>query len=247
MTLGSVESLISDLSKQQANYIPAEGVQRDLASKRLIMLISATSMGKSSLMNELNQLYPEIAIAGTIKTRPKRADDDMARYTFYSHDEVGLSQLKGRVERGELVQYVVDDYTGYVSGSAPSDYPSAVNIGDYYSFVYEQFLGYGFKEVMPISVITDPDVWQKRFDNRFSPEDPQRKGRIAEAIASLSWSLEQGKYHKWVINQDGELVNSAEDLKQIIDGQINHAYQARAQSVAEACLSHIKQLEADQT
>lgn len=71
MTLGSVESLISDLSKQQANYIPAEGVQRDLASKRLIMLISATSMGKSSLINK-RIIITNINRAGIIARRATR-------------------------------------------------------------------------------------------------------------------------------------------------------------------------------
>ena len=220
------------------SYHPSDDVKGKLASKKLIMLVSATGMGKSTIMRGL---APDIPTVGTITTRPQRSDDASERYHFYEHSDEGLAPLLDDIETGTLVQYVINPHSGYIYGSSLEDYPNDINVGDYFSTVVDDFMTYGFKEIIPISVITEPDMWQRRFDKRFPIGHPDRLARCEEAITSLKWSLSRPDV-KWVINRDNKSQAAVTSVKDIVEGKIDEKIQTEAVQLAKKCLQTIQQV-----
>ena len=231
---------LARLAKKQAHYRPSRKVAEKLSDKTLIMLVSATSMGKSTIMRGLHDHFNEISVVGTITSRPPRVDDDLSRYTFYDHTDRGLRPILDAIEKGEVVQYVINPYSGFVYGSSLQDYPSVVNIGDYFSSVVDTFYTYGFQKILPISIITEPNSWLNRFNARFPMGSPDRGARRDEAITSLLWSLGRQDL-LWVINRDGESIAAINSLKNSIDDNIDYAEQTEAIRLAKACLKTIRE------
>lgn len=230
---------IEELLAGQDAYRPSDSTQAALSGKTLIMLVGPTGAGKSTVMREVTKLDPSVSIVGTITTRPPRPDDQLSRYTFYKHTDEGLQPLFDDIAAGRLVQYVVNPYSRYLYGSSLSDYPAAVSIGDYFSSVVEDFDTYGFGRIIPITLVTDVQSWQRRFDERFPVDHPQRSSRRSEAITSLTWSLGEHKTpHHFVCNPDGSPGAAARDIVAILGGRMPD--QATARRIAAECLETIR-------
>lgn len=241
--------MLSDKTKQhiktllasQDDYRPSTETRLGLSEKTLIMLVGPTGAGKSTVMRQFTTLDPNISIVGTITTRAPRHDDHIERYTFYEHSEAGLQPLFDNISKGKLVQYVVNPYSHQIYGSSLSDYPSDVNIGDFFSNVIEPFHDYGFGRVIPITIVTSGESWLNRFNQRFPVGHPQRASRRAEAITSLRWSLDKHKTaHFFVLNPEGSAMEAAKDIAMILNGGLPNQAQARA--AAKECLAVIQKL-----
>lgn len=232
---------IDELLARQDAYRPSGGCRAILAGKTLIMLVGPTGAGKSTVMRELTRLAPDISIVGTITTRPPRPDDQLDRYTFYEHTDEGLKPLFDDIAAGRLVQYVVNPYSHQLYGSAPEDYPATVNVGDYFSSVVDEFHSYGFGHILAVTIVTSPDCWLARFNERFPEGHPQRDARRAEAIESLHWSLGPHKTaHYFVVNHEGAPEAAAIDIRRILEGRPPN--QSSACQMAEQCLAAITAL-----
>jgi energy-coupling factor transporter ATP-binding protein EcfA2 len=230
---------IEHLLAVQDTYRPGEEARTALADKTLIMLVGPTGAGKSTVMQGLIRLDSDISIVGTITTRPPRPDDQFDRYTFFEHTDEGLQPLLKDIAERKLIQYAVNPYSYQIYGSAPGDYPSRINIGDYFSSVVDDFHAYGFGRIIPITLVTAPESWQKRFDERFPTGDPQRESRRREAVESLEWSL--GAHHTthyFVFNPEGSPQAAASDIRAVVHG--NAPAQAPIRTIAEACLETIQ-------
>ncbi len=230
---------IEQLLAGQDAYRPGDDTRAALSDKTLIMLVGPTGAGKSTVMREVTKLDASISIVGTITTRPPRPDDQLSRYTFYEHSDEGLRPLFDDIAAGRLVQYVVNPYSYYLYGSSLADYPAAVNIGDYFSSVVEDFDTYGFGRIVPVTLVTTAESWRERFDERFPPGHPQRESRRSEAALSLTWSLGEHKTtHYFVHNPDGSPEAAARDIIAILGGHIPD--QASPQRIAADCLETIR-------
>ncbi len=239
MTLSNeTKRRIADLANKQDNYQPNQETKNQLSDKTLIMIVGATCMGKSTLMNEVEHRSHGVKIVGTTTTRPRRPDDHPARYTYFEHTDSGLEPLLNSIEQGGVVQYVVNPHSGFIYASHVEDYKSNVNIGDYFASVIDDFKQYGFDEIMPITIVSNPDDWERRLAERFSRRHPDRQARLEEAIESLDWSLHQEDM-QFAVNIDGDPVTGAETILSIIQGG-NGASNGR--ELAEACLERARSL-----
>lgn len=228
------------LQAAQSAYLPAASVRRALQAKTLIMLVAATGMGKSTIMRELTALRADISMVGTITTRPARPDDDLSRYTFYHHSDDGLAPLLDQIDRGELVQYVINPRSLFVYGSSLGDYKGGYSIGDYFSSVVADFPRYGFSRIVPVSIVTEPSSWKQRFEERFGSNHPERKARRDEAIDSLNWSLKHQDELIWIINRDEDIRGAAQALDHALTASAPHK-PAEVISLAERCLKTIRE------
>lgn len=241
MTLSATTvQLIDELHEQQAVYRPSKAVSDQLADKTLIMLVGATCMGKGTVMQLVAQTQPDIDVVGTITTRPPRPDD-VVRYTYYDQTNEGLQPLFDRIKQGELVQYVVNPYNKHIYASDIDDYPGEICIGDYFSTVVKPYKTYGFKQIIPITVVTDPTSWRRRFELRFPEGHADRLARLQEAQQSLDWSLAQTEEHFWAVNRDGDSKTAVQDILDALADKSDNAAEARA--LAQDCLTLIKQLQ----
>jgi hypothetical protein len=230
---------LNDLMLKQAAYKPSAAVQQAIADKTLIMLVGATCMGKSTLMSSLAHANSYIRMASSITSRPPRPDDP-STYTYYEQSDKGLAPLFERIERGELVNYAINPYNHLVYGRAPTDYPGDVNIGDYFSSVVDQFRHLGFKQIIALTVVSEPADWLRRFENRFPPEHPQRISRLQEAAESLRWSLGQTHDHLWLVSKEDKQDEMVQNLYHVLEYGDDDNQQAP--KLALACLELIESM-----
>ena len=230
----ATQRLLQKLHQLQNDYQPAPATSAELSTKTLIMIVGATCVGKNTIMQALASSDPQFSIAGTFTSRPPRADDDPAAYTYYDHTDEGLQPILERIAEKKVVQYAVNPHSLFLYGSEPNDYSSDFAIRDVFSSAVEGFRQLGFKYTPTVTLVTQPDVWRSRFDVRFPVGHPDRTARRDEAVDSLGWSLSQSDDHYWVENVDGQPELAANEIKAIALGESQGQPQARA--LAEACL-----------
>ena len=238
----ATQQLLQKLHQVQNTYKPAPAITAQLSAKSLIMVVGASCVGKNTLMTTLAGADNQFGVAGNFTSRPQRADDDPAVYTYYEHTDEGLQPILERIAKREVLQYAINPHSLFVYGSEPRDYPHLFNLKDVFSSAVDGFRQLGFKQTLTVSVVTQPAVWQQRFDARFPVGHPDRVARRDEAIDSLSWSLGQTDEHFWVENVDGQPELAANEIKTIALGQSQG--QPAARNLAEACLKAARNLAA---
>lgn len=209
---------IDRLYKTQDQYEPNLDIADKLAAKTVVMIVGATCEGKNVLMNAAAKLDDRFGVTGTRTSREPREGDEH-RYTYYENTDEGLQEVLSSIDSREMVQYAINPYSRFIYASAIDDYPSEYNLADIFSSAIENFRKLGFKQSVAITVISEPDVWLKRFEERFPYGHPQRQARCDEAIESFTWSLSQTKDHFWVENVDGNPELAAREIIAISLGE----------------------------
>lgn len=234
------EQYIDTLFAAQATYKPNQSVLQKLKKVTLISFVGASSMGKTTIMDALVSLDPtRFGKTKNFTTRPARPDDDPKRYYYFDHTEKGLAPIFEGIRSHELLQYNIDPFSHYIYGSEINGYTHEYNLADIWSTSIEGFRQLGFGKLYICSVVTEPDEWFARFNQRFAVDNPMRQARLKEAAISLEWSLAQSSSdHCFIINRDGKAHAAAADVRQFLEnGNIN---QTEARQLAHNCLERIK-------
>ncbi|QQS18071.1 hypothetical protein IPL68_05510 [Candidatus Saccharibacteria bacterium] len=234
---------LQELLAAQPTYKPTNVVLEQLRFIRMLCFVGATCMGKTTLMDALVALDPtRYGKTRNFTSRPPRADDDPKRYYYYEHSDAGLAPILRKIAQHENLQYNINPYTLIMYGSEIDDYPYAYNLGDIFSSSIDGFRQLGFGELRVFSVVTTPEVWLHRLEERFPPGHQHRQARLNEAADSLSWSLAQtNPDHSWVINPLDDIRVAATSVDCAIRGE-KPSNQAEARHLAEACLAKAKEL-----
>lgn len=230
------------LLAEQPTYRPTDEVLAQIADKHVICFVGATGMGKTTIMQGLVGQSGDYGEFIVFTSREPRPEDNKARYTYYEHSNAGLAELLARIEARQVVQYNINPFSLLVYGSEATGYKYTQNIGDVFASSIDGFRQLGFGSVQVFSVVTEPESWLKRFDERFPLGDARRDARRLEAIHSLEWSLAQtSDGHAWIINRDGTPDETVAAATRAIHGHSNE--QSTARELAEACLELIKGLQ----
>ncbi|PID99520.1 hypothetical protein CSA80_02045 [Candidatus Saccharibacteria bacterium] len=239
---------LQQLLASQPTYKPNQAVQAALKDINVSCFVGATCVGKTTLMDALVAYRPQYyGKTRNFTSRPPRADDDPKRYYYYEHSDAGLAPVFARIAQHENLQHNINPYNLTVYGSELADYPHPMNVGDIFSSSIDGFRQLGFGTLHVFSVVTDPDAWRTRLEQRFPSGHPQLHARLEEAVASLTWSLTQtAQDHAWVINPPNDIQAAVTAVDAIIRGE-NASNQAEAQNLATACLEQAKKLLNDTT
>jgi guanylate kinase len=220
MVTESTAQALDQLYKIQNHYVPNDTVREQLSTKTLTMVVGAACEGKSTVIAELVRQDNRFAIAGSFTTRDPRPDDVEKPYTYYPNTEEGLAQLFSRIGRREVVQFAVHPFSKHMYGTEITDYSKAYNVLDTFAGVVAGFREYGFKATHAVSIVTEPQAWVARFNERFPLGHPQRAGRRDEAIQSFEWSLAQtDSYHAFVENIAGKPEIAAQNIIDVTFGR----------------------------
>jgi guanylate kinase len=226
---------LNKLFQDQDQYEPNMAVADKLATKTIVMLIGATCEGKNAVMDAASKLDEQFKVAGTRTSREPREGDDTKRYTYFENSDAGLAKVFQDIENREMVQYAVNPYAQLIYGSTIKDYSGTYNLADVFSSAVDNFRRLGFQQALAITVVSQPDVWLKRFEERFPAGSPQRRARRDEAIESFTWSLSQNDTdHFWIENIDGKVDIAAQEVINISMGTSKG--QPAARNLAEASL-----------
>lgn len=194
---------LQELRAQQAAYEQRPEDRQKLADRTVLAFVGAACEGKNTLMDATVALDKRFHVIGTVTTREPRESDKGLPYTYYEHTDAGLQVLFQDIRDRKLVQYFVAKQAPFhVYGSDTGDYPGEYNVGDYFAGSIADMRSRGFKKVIALTVITRPEIWLKRFEERFPPGHELRTYRRDEAIESFEWSLAQPTdgNHFWVEN-----------------------------------------------
>lgn len=236
----ATERRLDSLLEVQNNYRPNPDIAAQLKHTAVTMLVGASCEGKSTAMHAAAQLDRRFGITGTFTSRPAREDDE-GLYTYYEHNDAGLEPILARIERQQVVQYAVNPFTKQLYGSELADYHAQYNLTDVFSAAVDGLRQQGFGRSKVVTVISDPEAWLRRFEERFPPGDGRRKPRRDEAIQSFEWSLAQpAGQHFWVENIDGQPQRAAREIIAITLGTSLGHSQARA--LAEASLLAVRRI-----
>lgn len=227
------------LYSQQSVYRPAPAIAEQLFQRTVIMLVGATCMGKNTIMEAVCTADDRFRISGRFTSRAPRDSDDPDEYTYYPNTDAGLAPLLQRIADRQVVQYAVNPHANLIYGTSIEDYAAEYNLSDVLAAAVDTFRRLPFRRTLAITVVTEPDAWVRRLDERFPPGDPQRRPRLQEAIESLRWSLAQtGSDHAWIANLDGNQAQAAQEvLRIVLEGPAEGGLPpAQLRSLAEACL-----------
>ncbi len=241
MIAESTEKELRRLLSAQPTYRPTDAVLEQIADVEVVCFVGASCMGKTTLMQQLVAEDVDYGEFVVFTSRQPRPEDNQARYSYYNHDDEGLRPLLERIDSQEVLQYNINPFNLHVYGSEVTGYTHRYNIGDIFASSIDGFRQIGFKKVVVISVITTPQAWQRRFDERFAADNPHRQARLLEAASSIKWSLAQtADDHAWVINRDGESAQALKVVQKILAGESQQSDEAR--QFAEDCLTLVESL-----
>ncbi len=202
MISAATERQLDELLLVQNAYTPNAAIKEQLTHKAIVMLVGATCEGKSTAMHATVALDKRFGTTGNFTSRAPR-EDDIDSYTYYEHTDVGLMPILTRIRHHEVVQYAINPFTKQIYGTEVGDYNADYNVKDVFASAIDGFRQLGFGSTKAITVITEPETWLRRFEERFPPGDSRRTARRDEAIQSFEWSLAQpAGRHFWVENID---------------------------------------------
>lgn len=203
-------------------YRPPD-LREQLADKTMIAVVGPSSVGKTSLIQEIVHQNPDdFHAVQTLTTRPPSPRDDNGSMRYLPHNKEGLDQLRDKMERGDLVQIKLHDTTGYVYATELSDYPKPYNLLAVLATEVHKFRRLPFGYCATIGVAANPkNAWGPWLMDRFSATDNSSEvtKRLAEARISLNWLLNDAET-MWIENRPGdlELSHTAREIVRLVRG-----------------------------
>lgn len=221
------------LYELQTSYKPDSEIAAQLGSKTILLFVGATCVGKNTIMDGLASRDGRFQVVGTFTSREPRTEDKA--YTYFENSDLGLRSILEAIEQRQVVQYAVHPFAHTLYGSQLQDYSGDFPMADIFSGAVGQFKQLGFKQTEVITIVTEPNAWLRRFEERFPYGNPQRQARRDEAIESLKWSLAQpSEGYAWVINIDNELDAALEQTMDAATGK--HQDDSKARGLARAMI-----------
>lgn len=230
-----------ELYKTQDAYRASSDIAEQLADKTLVMFIGASGQGKNTIMEAVTKLNGQFQTAGNHTTRAPRDSDDPSLYTYHEYSDTGFAPIFSMIDRHELVQYVVNLHSYLMYFRTPDNFASNFPMTDTLSNVVDSHRKLGFKRAIAITIVSQPQQWLQRFNERFPVGHPDRKARRDEAIESLKWSLAQtGPDHYWAENvQDKPELAAQAVLDIALNGSTG---QLHAKALAASSLDHAREI-----
>lgn len=166
-----------------------------LSNKTLVMLISPSAMGKSTIVQETIRRDTRFRRVRSFTTRPPRPNDEPNQFFYFSKEELGL-----RREAGEIITEVTFPTTGQTYGSIAESYAGDFCVLETLANSVDQYRDLGFARTVAVSITADADIWRQRFLERYPEPTEDALQRSIEARLSIQWSLSQSNEHVWLIN-----------------------------------------------
>lgn len=183
-----------------------------LAATTLVMVVGPSSIGKSTLMNEVVGLDPRFGRVRSFTTRPPRANDEPGQYIYLTDQE--LSQ---RANSGKVITDVIYPTTGFHYGTVAESFSNSINLLDTLAHSVADYRRLPFARTITVSLTTEPQAWSEWLKERFPNGGDDYIKRLEEAIASITWSLKQTSDHHWLVNRPDALNRTAEILIELVN------------------------------
>ncbi|MBP9853105.1 hypothetical protein KBC77_03915 [Candidatus Saccharibacteria bacterium] len=233
-------SKLQQLLATQPTYQPSSPVLAQARTIKVLCFVGASCMGKTTVMDALVASNKDFGKTRNFTSRPPRNEDDQKRYYYFEHSDEGLQPIFSHIENRELLQYNINPFSLYVYGSEVSGYPYRYNLADIFASSISDFRNLEFKKLDVFSLVSPAEVWLRRFQIRFTPDNPQYVARLQEAEQSLLWSLDQKDNDHCLLLNDTTPENVATSVVTCLQGET--LAQAQARKHAQECLKLVRDL-----
>lgn len=241
--MSSISSLTETLGAMSASYETSDTAKHVLQQKELVPLIGPFAVGKTALMRAAENLDREFGRVRSFTTRPRRVGEEGDAYDFLPHSDATLRQIQAQATRRELVQFIVHPTTGNVYGSTVDSYRTTYSMLDTMPSSLPGLLSLPFREIKKVAIAVPPDVWEHRMAERLRSGDVSDiRKRLAEGVANITWSLDQGNDLAWVINGACDISTVARNLTRVVKDGYRPDKSARV--TAAQLLTRLKALQA---
>lgn len=237
------EAHLRELLDNQNTYRPSPEYAQQLGDREALLFVAPAAGGKSFIMETVARLSDRHVIAGNNTSRGPRPDDKGRRYGYIDYSDQGFAPVFAEIARGEVVQYGVFPGALDLYFTRASDFYGEINMMDALAGSIDGIQSIPFRHVSAVSLVTEAGSWLHRFNQRFPVGHEKRGSRIAQAVESLTWSLDQSETDMfWVENITNEPEITAQHIVGLSDGR--YMYEPRLRRVAEQCLKAVQRLEA---
>lgn len=186
-------SVLERLEKARQNqllYKPNEDIANELQKRTLVMVVAPTACGKSYIMEKIIHTQPDCRRVVDITSRDPRPDDPPGAFEYIPHDDRSISEFLGRMDRHELVQYVIHPTTGNIYGTDLAGYSAEYNFLETLSNSVTYMRRLPFERTLVIGIAVELSQWQNWFNARFNEPNEERRNRLQEAVMSLEWLMD---------------------------------------------------------
>lgn len=183
-------------------------------SGKLFVFSSASGAGKTTLMNMVMPLFPNIVYSVSATTRkPRDGEIDGVHYFFKTKQE-----FEKMIEQNSLVEWnkVYNNYYGTPKFFVEQKISEGLNV----AFDLDVFGKTNFDKVYPdaIGILILPtslEELEKRLRNRNTETEETLKIRVENAKKEIEFAKTKGKYQHVIYNDD--LETAVAELKGIIE------------------------------
>lgn len=240
MLSSSIQKQLGEAANSQSSYTPNGQVGKELRTKRLIMLVGPAATGKSYLMNRIAERDTDFSRVSVFTTREARDDDEPGMFRCLPHDDKHVAELLETIKLGNAVQYAIHPTSGRIYGSVLADYPKTYNMLATLSGIVNHLRELPFAHTYVVGLVCDPDIWLKRFYERYPEPSEERTKRLQEAVVSLEWLLNPQNQSS-IIWADATKVGAEDAIQSVINAvKYNTHDSSVAKKVAERMLERVK-------
>lgn len=237
----SVQKQLEDASKIQSTYTPNAQAGKELRTRQLIMLVGPAVTGKSYIMNRIAERDPDFSRVSVFTTREARSDDEPGMFRCLPHDDKSVTELLETIKLGNAVQYAIHPTSGRIYGSILADYPKTYNMLATLSGIVNHLRELPFAHTYVVGLVCDPEIWLKRFYERYPNESDERTKRLKEAIVSLEWLLTPENQNH-IIWADATKVGAEDAIQSVINAVKYNKHDGSAdRKMAETMLERVKE------
>ena len=176
----------------------------------LVVLSGPSGVGKDSVLDELNKIYPTAIKCVTMTTRqPRNGEVDGVDYTFVSVDE-----FRKCVDKGGFLEYA--EVHGNLYGTPRRWVEANLEQGADIFLKIDVQGGLAVKQQMPGAVMIfllppSMEELERRLRSRLTETDAEMQMRLLNALSEL----EQISHYDYVIVNDS-ISNAAQELKAVL-------------------------------
>jgi guanylate kinase len=205
----------------------------ELGDKTLVMLVSPSAMGKSTIVHQMLARDTRFRRVRGFTTRSARPNDEPRQFFYFTPDEVAAKR-----DAGEVITEVTFPGSQRTYGTIAESFSGDYCVLETLANSVEQYRSTGFGRTVTISLTTHAASWRARFLERYPKPTETALQRVDEARLSIQWSLSQTTGHAWLIND-----SSPESVaRRLIDIVTTNSPGDSGAPVARQCLDAIDTL-----
>jgi guanylate kinase len=223
------EDFVKALPELVYGYQPAPAVIEHIGRVTLLMLVGPSGVGKSTLIKHSGLHF--VPSDTTRMPRPGEKDGvDMNFRTDYD-------QLAADIKAGNFVQ-IAPFATGELYATKYSSYPeSGAAVMPVMAEAVPLFRKLGFEKTISAFVVPPSyQEWMRRMSEQQMTVE-QRAKRLSEAKISFEFGLSDQQTHFILCDDINE---SAGQVKDLLNGQLNEVLEAEARAVAQSLLTSLE-------